>query len=91
MEKKKIIMDLNFAVFLYLYIPILVFLCGWIKFYLAVPSVALIFGVMYKISGTDAGDRFELFIPKGLFVLLGCAAFLLLWCVIGAWGFYYPV
>lgn len=50
--------------------------------------MALIFWVMYKISGTDAGDRFELFIPKGLFVLLGCAAFLLLWCVLsGLWAF----
>ncbi len=86
MEKKKIAMDLNFAVFLYLYIPILIFLCGWIKFHFSIPAVALIFWVIYKMSGTDAGDKFELFTKKGLLVLLGCAAFLLLWCVLSGLG-----
>lgn len=86
MEKKKVMVDINFAISLYLYIPILIFLCGWIKLYFAIPAAILVILVIYKVSGDSAQDKFELFTHKGLFILLGCAIFLLAWCVLSGLG-----
>lgn len=85
MGKKKVAIDINFAICFYLYIPILIFLCGWIKLYLAIPAIVLIFLVLYKVNGTEVEEN-GLFTHKGLLVLIGCAVCLMFWCILSGLG-----
>lgn len=88
-KTNNITVNMNFVIYLYLYIPILIFFLGWVKWNIAIPLAFLIVLMGYKIKKEDsAGSRFEMPSDKGVFILIGCVVFLFVWCVLSGQGAY---
>ena len=85
---KKIILLLTIA---YIYVPVFIFLLGYIKWYFAIPTIVIIFYFLLKMYDTYQKENKNLYsIPITIGMIFLLCLFIAIFCILLGIGGWYP-